>query len=301
MDSDLFSHPIGREPLRSQVEKMVSSYFGYPWRACQLTDLAHMASHPSAILSDGRLAVFVKLSLAANGLDQFEIEKAGLEDLRSKTGVRTPVIIGLEQVGDQALMVQQAEKPVEQGEIQWLEIGRTIARIHQVKGASFGYDRQGYFGPLYQDNRQMDTWLNFFLERRLWPRLAGAIESGHMPAMVIRQVERLIERLPEIDIPKVEPTFLHGDAQKNNFINTADGLVVIDPAVYYGHPEVDLACVDIFQPVTADVFKGYQEVMPIDPGFWQRRDLWRIPVYLAATVGGQEYLPALVNALRTYL
>jgi fructosamine-3-kinase len=95
---------------------------------------------------------------------------------------------------------------------------------------------------------------------------------------------------------------LHGDAQQNNFISTEDGAVVIDPAVYYGHPEMDLAYLDYFQPVPGDLFHGYKEEMPIDPGFAERRDLWRVYGYLACVeVEGAPYLPLLTDAVRKYL
>jgi len=74
--------------------------------------------------------------------------------------------------------------------------------------------------------------------------------------------------------------------------------VVIDPAVYYGHPEVDLAALDLFQAVPTDVYQGYREVRPIDPGFWERRNLWRVWPYLAAvTVEGERW----VEPLRPYV
>jgi fructosamine-3-kinase len=129
----------------------------------------------------------------------------------------------------------------------------------------------------------------------------GAINAGHLPVHVIRLMESLLQRLPGLCGPEVQPTLLHGDAQQNNFISTEAGTVVIDPAVYYGHPEMDLAYIDYFQPVPEDVLAAYHEEMPIDPGFYDRRDLWRIYGYLAIVeVEGSLYLPQLVNALRKY-
>lgn len=112
----------------------------------------------------------------------------------------------------------------------------------------------------------------------------------------------LISRLPELCGPAVIPTLLHGDAQQNNFLSTASGAVVIDPAVYYGHPEIDLAALDSFQPVPDDVFAAYQEERPLDPGFWERRPLWRVWGYLAAvTVEGAGHLGRLTETIRTYV
>jgi len=260
------------------------------------------ACHPSAILLGEGLSVFVKLSEAANGRDQFEVELAGLQYLSDRSGVLIPSPIGIVPVEGGVILALEAVQAIERKEEQWREIGRTLARIHKIKGDQCGLDRQGYFGPLYQDNRPTQDWLTFYIERRLWPCLIGAIDSGNLPTEVIRQVEKLILHLPDLCIPETEPSLLHGDAQQNNFINTQAGAMVIDPAVYYGNPEIDLASIDIFQIVPDDVFEGYQEILPIDSGFRERRDLWRIRAYLAVvTVEGAGYLNQLTRAIQHYL
>ncbi len=287
---------------RVPVEQAVSAYYGREWRVKEFSDMHDLASHPAAVLSDGRTPVFVKLSEAAHGLDQFEVELAGLRLLSERAGLLTPAPIGTVPVEGGIILVLEGVQAVERGPQQWRDIGRALARIHRVKGEQFGLDRQGYFGPLYQDNRPAADWLTFFTERRLWPYFIGAIDSGHLPTGVIKMVEKLIERLPGLDIPPCVPALLHGDAQQNNFISTDRGAVAIDPAVYYGNPEMDLAYVDYFQDVPEDVFLGYQEMLPIDPGFPARRDLWRVPAYLAAVnVEGQAHLERLARALRKYI
>ncbi len=97
------------------------------------------------------------------------------------------------------------------------------------------------------------------------------------------------------------PALLHGDAQQNNFISTKMGPVVIDPAVHYGNPELDVAFLDLWQVVPDDVYVGYQEELPLEPGFWERRDLWRVWGYLAGvTVEGAIHLGRLTGALQRY-
>jgi protein-ribulosamine 3-kinase len=144
--------------------------------------------------------------------------------------------------------------------------------------------------------------VTFYGERRLLPRLRVAIDSGNLPSSVVSKVETLITRLPELCSAEITPTLLHGDAQQNNFISTAEGTFVIDPAVYYGDPETDLALLDCFQPVPDAVFEGYREEMPINSGFFERRDLWRVSMYLAAVaIEGKAYLNKLTDALQRYL
>jgi fructosamine-3-kinase len=281
---------------------MVSKYYGRNWTVREFRDLGEFASHPAAILSDGTVSVFVKLSEAANALDQFEVELFGLRFLSERSGVLTPAPIGILSVEKSAILVLEAVESVDRTPRQWREIGHALARIHQVKGDHCGFDKQGYFGPLYQDNRPMTGWLAFYAERRLWPRLVGAIDSGNLPRETIRKVEKLISRLPTLPVPETAPTLLHGDAQQNNFISTIKGAAAIDPAVYFGNPEMDLAYIDFFQPVPNDVFLGYKEVLPIDPEFHERRELWRISAYLAIVqVEGAGYLTKLEEAVNKYL
>ena len=160
---------------------MVSEYTRQGWRVKTFSDMNDFASHPSAILSDGAYSVFVKLSEAAHGLDQFEVELAGLRLLSERAGILTPPAIGIAPVEGGVILVLEAVQAVERKPSQWREIGRTLARIHQVRGEQYGLEMQGYFGPLYQDNRPMPDWLSFYSERRLWPRLMGAINSGNLP------------------------------------------------------------------------------------------------------------------------
>ena len=293
---------LARQHLRAAVERIVSEHRQQPWRAQEVSDRTDFACHPCAILSGGAYAVFAKFSDAADGREQFEIELAGLRLLSERAGVRTPTPLGLAPVPGGSILVLEAVQPVERTPHHWRQIGHTLARIHRIKGDRFGLQTDGYFGPLVQDNTPANDWPAFYAQRRLAPGLRWAVDSGHLPPRLARQVETLISRLPELCGPEPVPTLLHGDAQQNNFLSTASGPVVIDPAVYYGHPEIDLAALDCFQPVPNDVFDGYQEEQPVDLGFWERRPLWRVWVYLAAVaVEGQGYLDRLTESIEKYV
>lgn len=288
--------------LRSTLELFVSEYTGHNWNVKDARDLADFASHPAAILSDGVHSVFAKFSDAPDGAQQFETELAGLRLLSGRSGVLSPAPIGIIQVPGGSLLVLEGVHAIDRGPRQWRDIGRALACIHKIKGEQFGLESNSYFGPLPQDNALMSDWPAFYAERRLRPMLKRAVDSGHMPPGLTRQIENVIYRLPDLCGPGVAPTLLHGDAQQNNFISTGQGAVVIDPAVYFGHPEMDLAALDYFQPVPEDVLEGYREELIIDPGFLERRALWRIWGYLAAVaVEGGGYVGKLAETVKRYL
>jgi protein-ribulosamine 3-kinase len=293
--------PLFSAPIRALLEKAVSQYRGRDWRVKSAQDLSEFACHPCGIFSDGSAAVFVKFSRASDAAHQFEIELAGLEYLSQHAGIPVPAPIGIVPAADGTLLVMQALNVVERGPHEWKRIGKTLAQIHRIRSDRCGFHMDNYFGPLEQDNTPAADWATFYGERRLRPRLKSAVDSGNLPSSVASQVERIIRRLPNLCGPEQTPALLHGDAQQNNFLSTAEGTFTIDPAVHYGNPELDLAFVDYFQPVPEDVIDGYREELPIDAGFSERRDLWRISGYLAAVaVEGQAHLSRLTNALRRY-
>jgi len=292
---------LTEESLRIPLEQYVSKFTGRRWMVKVFTDLADYACHPAAILSDGTFAVFAKFSEAINGLEQFEIEVASLRFLAQPGGVLIPTPIGIIPVEGGTILVLEAVQQVDRSNHHWRRLGQTLAKLHKVKADRFGLETHGYFGPIYQDNTSKSNWVEFYAECRLLPGMKLANESGNLPFDVAKKLERIINRLPELCGPDVVPSLLHGDAQQNNFICTEAGEVVIDPAIYFGHPEIDLATVDFFQPVPQDVFDGYQEELPIAPGFLERRSLWRIWGYLACvTVGGAGYLEKLTGAIHEY-
>jgi fructosamine-3-kinase len=70
-------------------------------------------------------------------------------------------------------------------------------------------------------------------------------------------------------------------------------------APYFGHPEVDLAFVDVFSPVAPELFGAYVQFGQVDPGFADRRELWRLPGYLGviAVDGGADFGRAFLSRL----
>jgi protein-ribulosamine 3-kinase len=293
---------LASDPLRAPLEKIVSEHLRRPWMVKNARDMTEFACHPCAILSDGSYSVFAKFSEAENGFEQFEIELAALRLLSERSGVLTPTPLGIIPVTGGNILVLEAVQAVERAPRHWRQIGQTLARIHKIKWDLFGLETHGYFGPLYQDNTPLNDWPTFYVQRRLVPGLRLAIDSGNMPPDAIRQVEKLICRVPGLCGTVVKPSLLHGDASQNNFISTELGAFVIDPAVYYGNPEMDLAYINYFQPVPDDFFDGYRDELTIDPGFWERRNMWRVWGYLAAvTVEGPRHLGKLTDAVQKYL
>ncbi len=307
-------HPLLESNVKSAVEGAASRHLGRRWVIHAFTDLNDRASHPCGVLHGQPFSVFAKLDIGDNAEEKLRAELSGLNLLRDRAGIAipTPIGTGLLRLDGGVLLLTEAlsERPPEDrtpGD--WRAIGHTLATLHHVHDGRFGLDDfNGFFGPLPQDNQPVTSnhWVDFYIERRVVPSLRSAVDSGHLPIDLAACTERLVQRLPSLCGPEPQPTLLHGDAQQHNFVSTEDGAVVADAAPYFGHPEIDLTLVDYFQPVPDDVFHGYREFLPIDPGFPQRRDLWRIFVDLACiSVAASPFdgyaVTRLTETGRTYL
>lgn len=309
-----YNHPLLDSLVVAAVERAASEHRGRRWTCTGFTDLNDRAAHPSGILHGTPFSVFAKLNGADDSRQQFATELNGLELISRLAAVRTPtpVATGVVSAGTGWLLLSEA-LPERTGSARTRQdfraIGRSLAAMHRVTAEQFGLTQfGGYFGPLPQDNSPLasNRWADFYAERRARPTLRFAIDSGNLPGDVADRVEHLIERLPGLGGPEPRPSLLHGDAQQNNFLCLPDGAAVIDPAPYFGHPEVDLALVDYFEPVPPVLFEAYQETHPIDDGFAERRELWRVFAYLAViAVDGQhafdrQFMTRLTDALRRY-
>ena len=314
------AHPLLDPAITAAIEQAARAHLGRPWHRQGFTSLDERASHPSGIFHGEPLSIFAKLGPSP---EQFTAELAGLRLLSQQAEVATPQPIadGLIEVepasvwdhtdlpsgpSGRTLLLFEAlpeRPPAARQPADWASIGHVLATLHQVTSPTFGLGQDNYFGPLPQDNRPAPTWPAFFRERRLLPLLRAAADSGRLPAALAGAVARIAERLPDLCGPDPRPSLLHGDAQQHNFISTPAGAVVIDACPYFGHPEIDLAQLDFFHPVPAVLFAAYREIAPIAPGFPDRRDLWRLPTYLAIVAADPQpgpYLAQLARAVRRY-
>jgi fructosamine-3-kinase len=68
--------------------------------------------------------------------------------------------------------------------------------------------------------------------------------------------------LPEIFAPG-KPSLLHGDLWSGNYMRGNDGQVrLIDPAVYYGHREMDLSMTKLFGGFDRKFYDFYHAILP---------------------------------------
>ncbi len=182
-------------------------------------------------------------------------------------------------------------------------LGDGLAALHAAGAPGFGYVHDNWIGSLPQSNRTHETWSAFYAEARVLPLVRRAIDDGRAPASWAALADRLAARLPELAGPPEPPARLHGDLWSGNVITDSRGQpVLIDPAVYGGHREVDLAMLALFGGLSTRVVAAYEARTPLAAGWRARTRLWQIyPLLVHTLLFRGSYLDAAEAAMRAYL
>ncbi|MCW2773451.1 MAG: aminoglycoside phosphotransferase [Nocardioides sp.] len=232
-------------------------------------------------LSDGTTALMKTMPHAPE--DFFPDEAAGLRWLADATasgGAHVPEVLG---VDHECLIIRWVEPGKNSVDVA-ATLGRELAATHAAGAPSYGLDRDGFIGRLPLPNRPADTWAEFYAVRRVLPYLKLARDRGAVTDSQAATIEAIVPRLADL-VPEEPPSRLHGDLWNGNVLWGLDGHAwLIDPAVYGGHREVDLAMLALFGlPHLPRMLDAYDEAAPLADG-WQDR----VPVH--------QIFPLLVHA-----
>ncbi|HTR81247.1 MAG TPA: fructosamine kinase family protein [Bacteroidota bacterium] len=221
-----------------------------------------------ATLADGE-SVFVKT--APQSKDIFVKEGNGLRELAKSAAIKVPRVLF---VDEEILILEYLPSQAPSNRKKFFQVfGEKFSRLHRTTSPTFGFSEDNYIGSTPQPNTPPAfSWREFYFTRRLEFQYRLAEKNGYADSTLAKlfgEVGRAIDRLiPEDGEP---PALLHGDLWRGNFLcleNNAPAL--IDPAVYYGHREADLAMTILFGGFDDSFYAAYDEAYPLNPG-WQRR------------------------------
>jgi fructosamine-3-kinase len=253
-------------------------------------------------LADGR-SVFLKSNAhAPPGL--FAAEAQGLAFLREAAALRVPEVLAFssssEQPGFLLLEFVRSAQPRSDFDEQ---LGCGLATLHRAGAPTFGFSQANFIGRLPQSNRAQPSWSEFYREQRLQPQLHAASRAGLAPPSLLRDFERLFLALPELVGESEPPARLHGDLWSGNLLVDEHGSpCLIDPAVYGGQREMDLAMMRLFGGFANRVFAAYAEAFPLCQGHQERVPLYQLyPLLVHLNLFGGSYLSSVQSALAGYL
>lgn len=237
----------------------------------------------------------IKINDAKAYPQMLEKEARGLKALHASQSIKIPEVFAVGELeAKQYLILEHIEKGL-RDQSYWERIAAGLAGLHRTSNERFGWEEDNYIGYLEQKNDWYANWADFFIHCRMEPLLKMAYDDRKFKSENLRQFERMYTELESI-FPQEKPALLHGDLWGGNLM---EGL--IDPAVYFGHREMDLAMTQMFGGFSRDFVELYHENFPLEPGFEDRVEVYNLyPNLTHLNMFGTSYLSGIERVIRRF-
>ena len=242
----------------------------------------------------------IKINSAQKFPKMLEIEGKSLEFL-SNNGINVPIVVKSGEVENQQYLVLEYIFGASKSPTFWDDFGVEMINLHQNTNDTFGLHSDNYIGSLPQSNKSHSTWTDFFLNERCIPQVKLATDSGYLEISDLKTFERFYNEVDSI-WPKEKPALLHGDLWSGNYMVDSKGSpLLIDPAIYYGHREMDIGMMHLFGGFHSDLFDKYNELFPLETG-WKERIRYNQLYYLLVHLNlfGLGYKSQVMNSIKGF-
>ena len=258
--------------------------------------------NPGGRLKTSAGTFFLKWNSAKKFPSMFDAEAKGLKLLRNANAIEIPTVIGIGEDDDNQFILLDFVEQGPQTGTYWKDLGVRLANLHKTTTLQFGLDHDNYIGSLRQFNATSQSWIDFFVQQRLNVQLKFAVDSGLAGRQVVISFESLYPKLTSL-LPEEKPALLHGDLWSGNIITTRRGdPCLIDPALYYGCREVDLAMTKLFGSFPSEFYHVYDQTYPLLPGYEDRLDLYNLyPLLVHLNLFGAQYMNPITGILRRFV
>ena len=231
-----------------------------------------------ALTLDDGTTLFMKYN-APDALSNLEAEAAGLKEIAATgtIGVARPLGLGRDYSCSFLLLDFIAGGP--RISDYWETFAGELAAMHKAEVShpevGYGFYMDNFIGMRRQINTPHDKWIPFFRDCRLKPQFEAA--AHYFGQTDRRRIEHFLSHLDEYLVEPEKPALLHGDLWAGNHMTGNDGKGwLIDPAVYYGHPEADLAMTELFGGFPRAFYEAYKEYGGLSPDYKDRKDIYNL-------------------------
>ena len=286
---------------KSSIEEILSHKFKQAVEITNVSSVSGGSINETLKLTTNTGKFFIKKNSASLYPKMFEKEAKGLNILASANAIAVPNVIALGQADNTAFLILDFIESRQKQHDFWDHFANKLASLHKNSSDYFGLDHDNYIGSLYQSNKKHDNWFDFFRSERLEKQVQLARDHGRMGKDVVDSFERFYQKLPAI-FPVEPPALIHGDLWGGNYIvNENGGAVIIDPAVYYGHREMDLGMSQLFGGFDSRFYEAYHHHYPLEKRWQERMDYCNLyPLTVHVNLFGGGYLDSVKSILRKF-
>ena len=270
-------------PLQQHIEKELSAKIGAPVRIQDFKTLGGGCINHASRLQTSAGDFFIKWN-SGDVADLFVREAESLRELaKANTELLIPRVYLAALPGDKlpAYLVTEFLPPPDQDRRDLDEIlGRGIAQLHRYQQEKFGFYHDNYCGSTPQANQWQEDWVSFFGEQRIAALVSMVRKRRGLDQPEEKIYDKLLNRLPQLINHQPSASLNHGDLWSGNYMYSAGGPALIDPASYYADREFDLGMMGMFGGFSQRVWDAYQEEYPLAAEWKARHELYKLYHYL---------------------
>ncbi len=236
----------------------------------------------------------------------FQCEAEALQLLADTDTIKIPQVIAVSESHEDHpsyLLLEWIKADQDVAASSQLEFGRQLAKLHQHTAEFYGLEHDNYIGTLPQSNQPQTHWIDFYRDQRLGVQFLLLREKQRLPSHRANSLEMLMGSLDRfIDEAMVQPSLLHGDLWGGNFMMSQGQAVLIDPAIYYGHREVEMAFTELFGGFSREFYQGYNEIWALSSDCHERKALYQLyPLLVHLNLFGETYGARVDSVLEHYV
>ena len=234
----------------------------------------------------------------------FLTEAHGLQELDKPGVITIPKVISFDKEFILLDLIESSSRSKNFSE----DFGRKFAVLHKFNNEKYGFYEDNYIGSNPQlnipDNDEEKNWTKFYFQKRILYQFHLAEKSGNSTSDLRSSISKLENKIDLIVTDNGEkPSLLHGDLWGGNYMVDKNGFAcLIDPAVYYGNREADLAMTKLFGGFDSEFYRAYNEEFPLPDGYDYRENIYKLyHVLNHLNLFGSGYYSQAISLIKYYL
>lgn len=267
-----------KNPVEEEVKINLSARFGKQVEIFNSGSLGGGCINNASKIETSEGAFFLKWNADCPS-DIFSREAESLKELKKASGdllIIPEVFSAKDKDATPGFLVLEYLEPGNYFQNSDVILGRGLATIHKYQSDKFGFYSNNYCGSTLQDNSRKNNWAEFFRDNRLRFLLDLIAKERPLPIEEEEIYYRLLEKVTSLIPEDSKPVLIHGDLWSGNYMMTAKGPALIDPASYYADCEMEMGIMTMFGGFSERFYEAYNEINPLRKDWRKRNSLYQL-------------------------